>query len=58
MDLTRRELLEITGTTALAMGMGRVAQPAYAQMKTVKIGTAVLADYGLVAPLAVAMEKG
>ena len=58
MSLTRRDFLTMTGATALAVGLGQRARPAHAQAKTVKIGTAVLGDYGLAGPILMAIEKG
>ena len=60
MRMTRREFLAVAGTGAVAASIEQAlySRPASAQLKTVKIGTAVLGDFGFVAPIAVAMEKG
>lgn len=60
MSMTRREFLTVAGAGAVGAGLGQTlsSRPASAQLRTVKIGTAVLADFGLVAPIAVAIEKG
>jgi NitT/TauT family transport system substrate-binding protein len=56
---TRRQLFRLTaGGLVAASGVGVRAPRVHAQLPTVKIGTAVLGDYGLVAPIAVALEKG
>jgi ABC-type nitrate/sulfonate/bicarbonate transport system substrate-binding protein len=59
MTLTRRIFLKRTGTAALALGLGPALSPRPASGQTpVRIGTAVLGDYSLIAPIIVAMEKG
>jgi len=59
MDLTRRDFLTKTGTVALAAGLAPALSPRPAAGQTaIKIGTAVLGDYSLIAPIIVAMEKG
>lgn len=59
MNLTRRDFLTRTGTAALAVGLGPALSPRPASAQTpVKIGTAVLGDYSLIAPIIVGLEKG
>ncbi|MBI3454217.1 MAG: ABC transporter substrate-binding protein [Candidatus Rokubacteria bacterium] len=59
MVTSRRQFFRLTAGGLVAStgvaGRGRLAQ---AQMPTVKIGTAVLGDYSLVAPIVVGLEKG
>jgi ABC-type nitrate/sulfonate/bicarbonate transport system substrate-binding protein len=58
MVTSRRQFFRVTaGGLVAATGMAR-PRLASAQMPTVKIGTAVLADYSLVSPIVVALEKG
>lgn len=55
---TRRQFFRVTaGGLVAATGVAAV-RPAYAQVTTVKIGTAVLGDYSLVSPILVGLEKG
>jgi NitT/TauT family transport system substrate-binding protein len=55
---SRRQLFRLTAAGLVtASGVAR-PRPAVAQMPTVKIGTAVLADYSLVSPILVGLEKG
>jgi ABC-type nitrate/sulfonate/bicarbonate transport system substrate-binding protein len=59
MSSTRRQFFRLTaGGLVAAAGLPARPRPAFAQLPAVKIGTAVLGDYGLVAPIAVALEKG
>ncbi len=59
MPATRRQLFRLSaGGLAAAAGVATRPWPVRAQGPTVKIGTAVLTDFGLVAPIAVALEKG
>jgi ABC-type nitrate/sulfonate/bicarbonate transport system substrate-binding protein len=56
---SRRQFFRLTAGGLVALGgVPPRPRPAWAQLPTVKIGTAVLGDYGLVAPIAVALEKG
>ena len=56
---TRRQFFRVTAAgLAATAGVTTRPWPVRAQGPTVKIGTAVLADFGLVAPIAVALEKG
>jgi ABC-type nitrate/sulfonate/bicarbonate transport system substrate-binding protein len=59
MDSSRRQFFQVTagGLVAVSGLAGRV-RPVAAQGPTVKIGTAVLGDFSLVAPIVVAIEKG
>jgi NitT/TauT family transport system substrate-binding protein len=58
MRTSRRQLFRLTAAGLVsASGVGR-PRPAVAQMPTVKIGTAVLADYSLISPVVVGLEKG
>ncbi|MGH7268700.1 MAG: ABC transporter substrate-binding protein [Candidatus Rokuibacteriota bacterium] len=55
---SRRQFFRLTAAGLVsASGVAR-PRPAVAQMPTVKIGTAVLADYSLVSPIVVGLEKG
>ncbi len=59
MVTSRRQFFRVTaGGVVAAMGIGARVRPVAAQGSTIKIGTAVLGDYGLVAPVVVALEKG
>jgi NitT/TauT family transport system substrate-binding protein len=59
MSTSRRQFFRMTaGGVVAAAGLPALPRPAYAQMPTVKIGTAVLGDYSLVSPIVVALEKG
>jgi NitT/TauT family transport system substrate-binding protein len=59
MSPTRRQFFRLTAAGLVsAAGLPARPRPAYAQLPAVKIGTAVLGDYGLVAPVTVALEKG
>jgi ABC-type nitrate/sulfonate/bicarbonate transport system substrate-binding protein len=58
MPLSRRQFFRVTAGGLVAARAAAVPSRAYAQTPTVKIGTAVLGDYSLVAPIAVALEKG
>ena len=59
MGTSRRQFFQVTagGLVAVSGVAGRV-RPVAAQGPTVKIGTAVLGDFSLVAPIVVAIEKG
>jgi NitT/TauT family transport system substrate-binding protein len=59
MGTTRRQFFQVTaGGLVAATGLAGRARPVAAQGPTVKIGTAVLGDFSLVAPIVVAIEKG
>jgi NitT/TauT family transport system substrate-binding protein len=59
MSTSRRQFFRVTaGGVVAAAGLPARPRRAYAQMPTVKIGTAVLGDYSLVSPIVVAIEKG
>jgi NitT/TauT family transport system substrate-binding protein len=59
MGTSRRQFFQVTagGLVAVSGIAGRV-RPVAAQGPTVKIGTAVLGDFSMVAPILVAQEKG
>jgi NitT/TauT family transport system substrate-binding protein len=59
MGTSRRQFFQVTagGLVAASGVVGRV-RPAAAQGPTVKVGTAVLGDFSMVAPIVVAQEKG
>ena len=59
MGTSRRQFFQVTagGLVAASGVVGRV-RPVAAQGPTVKIGTAVLGDFSMVAPIVVAQEKG
>jgi NitT/TauT family transport system substrate-binding protein len=59
MPCSRRQFFRLTAGGLVALA-GPPARPrlAFAQLPTVKIGTAVLGDYSLVSPIVVALEKG
>ena len=59
MGTSRRQFFQVTagGLVAVSGVAGRV-RPVAAQGPTVKIGSAVLGDFSLVAPIVVALEKG
>jgi NitT/TauT family transport system substrate-binding protein len=60
MSTSRRQFFHVTagGLVATASGVATLPRPVRAQGPTVKIGTAVLGDFSLVAPIVVAIEKG
>ncbi len=59
MRTSRRQFFQVTaGGLVAASGVAGRARPVAAQGPTVKIGTAVLGDFSLVAPIVVAIEKG
>lgn len=59
MPTTRREFLKGAAAGLAAVGLGGArATPARAQTAAVKIGTAVLGDYALAAPVFIGIEKG
>jgi ABC-type nitrate/sulfonate/bicarbonate transport system substrate-binding protein len=59
MVTSRRQFFRVTaGGLVAASGAAALGRPAYAQMPTVKIGTAVLGDYSLISPIVVGIEKG
>jgi NitT/TauT family transport system substrate-binding protein len=59
MQPSRRQFFRATvGGLVTAAGVATRPWPVRAQGPTVKLGTAVIADFGLVAPIAVALEKG
>ncbi len=58
MQTSRRQFFRVTAAGLAAAGLPARGRPAYAQMPTVKIGTAVLGDYSLVSPIVVGLEKG
>ena len=59
METPRRQFLRVTaGGLVAASGVATRPWPVRAQGPTVKIGSAVLADFGLVGPILVALEKG
>jgi NitT/TauT family transport system substrate-binding protein len=59
MQPSRRQLFRMTaGGLVTAAGVTTAPWPVRAQGPTVKIGTAVLADFGLVAPIAIGLDKG
>lgn len=58
MRSTRREFLKGAAAGLAAAGLGVRARPAMAQAAPVKIGTAVLGDYALAAPVFIGIEKG
>ncbi len=56
---SRRRFFRVTaGGLVAAAGVAMRPWPVRAQGPTVKLGTAVLSDFGLVGPIAVALEKG
>jgi NitT/TauT family transport system substrate-binding protein len=59
METSRRQFFQVTagGLVAASSLAGRV-RPVAAQGPTVKIGSAVLGDFSLVAPIVIAIEKG
>ena len=59
MGTSRRQFFQVTaGGLVAASGLAGRAPPVAAQGPTVKIGSAVLGDFSLVAPILVALEKG
>jgi NitT/TauT family transport system substrate-binding protein len=59
MSTSRRQFFEVTaGGLVAASGFAGRVRPVAAQGPAVKIGSAVLGDYSLVAPILVALEKG
>ena len=59
MRTSRRQFFQVTaGGLVAASGFAGRVRPVAAQGPTVKIGTAVLGDFSLVAPIVVAIEKG
>ncbi len=59
MQTSRRQFFRLTaGGLVTAAGVVTRPWPVPAQGPTVKIGTAVLSDFGLVGPIAVALDKG
>ncbi len=59
METSRRHFFVVTAAGLVAAtGLPGRVRPVAAQGPTVKIGTAVLGDFSLVAPIAVAIEKG
>jgi NitT/TauT family transport system substrate-binding protein len=58
MVTSRRRFFRVTAGGVVAAAALARPRPVPAQMPTVKIGTAVLADYSLVSPIVVAIEKG
>jgi NitT/TauT family transport system substrate-binding protein len=59
MATTRRQFFQVTaGGLVAASGVAGRVRPVAAQGPTVKIGSAVLGDFSLVAPIVVALEKG
>jgi len=58
MVTSRRQFFRVTAGGVVAAAAVARPRPAPAQMPTVKIGTAVLADYSLVSPIVVGLEKG
>src|SRR5262245_7762527 len=59
MRTSRRQFFRVTvGGLVAVSGVGGQARSAFAQGPTVKIGSAVLGDFSLVAPIVVALEKG
>jgi NitT/TauT family transport system substrate-binding protein len=59
MGTSRRQFFQVTaGSLVAASGLAGRVRSVAAQGPTVKIGSAVLGDYSLVAPILVALEKG
>ena len=59
MGTSRRQFFQVTaGGLVAASGLAGRVRPVAAQGPTVKIGSAVLGDYSMVAPILVALEKG
>ena len=59
MGTSRRQFFQVTaGGLVAASGVAWRVRPVAAQGPTVKIGSAVLGDYSMVAPILVALEKG
>jgi NitT/TauT family transport system substrate-binding protein len=59
METSRRQFFRMTaGGLVTAAGVATRPGPVRAQGPTVRIGTAVLSDFGLVGPIAVALDKG
>src|SRR5262245_25540103 len=58
MVTSRRQFFRVTAGGVVAAAAIARPWPVRAQGATVKIGTAVLADYSLVSPIVVALEKG
>ncbi|HSE96580.1 MAG TPA: ABC transporter substrate-binding protein, partial [Methylomirabilota bacterium] len=60
MATSRRQFFRVTagGVVVAASGLGGLVRPVRAQGPTVRIGTAVLGDYSLTAPILVALDRG
>jgi NitT/TauT family transport system substrate-binding protein len=59
MGTSRRQFFQVmAGGLVAASGVGGRVRPVTAQGPTVKIGTAVLGDFSLIAPIVIALEKG
>jgi NitT/TauT family transport system substrate-binding protein len=58
MVTSRRQFFRVTARGVVAAAALTRPRPAAAQMPAVRIGTAVLADYSLVSPIVVGLEKG
>jgi ABC-type nitrate/sulfonate/bicarbonate transport system substrate-binding protein len=59
MGTSRRQFFQVTaGGLVAASGLAGRVRPVAAQGPTVKIGSAVLGDFSLVAPIVIAIEKG
>jgi NitT/TauT family transport system substrate-binding protein len=59
MGTSRRQFFQFTaGSLVAASGLAGRVRPVAAQGPTVKIGSAVLGDFSLVAPIVIAIEKG
>ncbi len=58
MVTSRRQFFRVTAGGVVAAAAAARPRPVPAQVPTVKIGTAVLADYSLVSPIVVGLEKG
>jgi NitT/TauT family transport system substrate-binding protein len=59
MSTSRRQFFQVTaGGLVAASGLAGRVRPVAAQGPTVKLGSAVLGDYSMVAPILVAQEKG
>ena len=58
MVTSRRQFFRVTARGVVVAAALTRPRPAAAQMPAVRIGTAVLADYSLVSPIVVGLEKG
>jgi NitT/TauT family transport system substrate-binding protein len=59
MSTSRRQFFRVTAGGLVAVGgLGGLVRPVRAQGPTVRIGTAVLGDYSLTAPILVALDRG